>query len=52
LGKLRRRRWAGYIALMAETLNANKILFGNPEWRNLIGRQRHRWENYNRMGFK
>jgi hypothetical protein len=42
--KLRRMRWAGYVALMRGTRNTYKILVGKPESKRPPGRPRHRWK--------
>jgi hypothetical protein len=41
--KSRRMRWAGHVARMGETMNAFRILVGEPEGRRPLGRPRRRW---------
>ena len=41
--KLRRMRWAGYVARMGEERWAYRILVGKPEEKRPLGRPRHRW---------
>jgi hypothetical protein len=39
----RRMRWAGHVARMGETRNADRILVGKPEGKRPLGRPRRRW---------
>jgi hypothetical protein len=39
--KLRRMRWAGYVAHLGEKRGAYRILVGRPEGRRPLGRPRH-----------
>jgi hypothetical protein len=41
--KLRRMRWAGYVARMGEKRNAYRILVRMPERKRPLGRPRRRW---------
>jgi hypothetical protein len=41
--KSRRMRWAGHVARMGETRNANRILVGKPEGKKPLGSPRRRW---------
>ena len=41
--KLRRIRWAGHVARMAERRVVYSFLVGKPEGRRPLGRPRHRW---------
>jgi hypothetical protein len=41
----RRITWAGHVELMGYMRNAYKILVGSPEWKQPLGRPRHKWEN-------
>jgi hypothetical protein len=41
--KTSRMRWAGYVALMGEPMNAHRILVGKPEGKRSLGRRRRRW---------
>jgi hypothetical protein len=41
--KLRRMRWAGYVARREEKRNAYRMLVGKPEGKRPLGRPRHRW---------
>jgi hypothetical protein len=41
--KLRRMRWAGYIACMGEERGMYRVLLGKPEGDRPLGRPRHRW---------
>jgi hypothetical protein len=43
--KLRRMRWAGYVARMGEGRGAYRILVGRPEGSRPLGRPRRRWED-------
>jgi len=43
--KLRRMRWAGYVARMGEGTGINRVLVGKPEGKRPLGRPRHRWED-------
>jgi hypothetical protein len=39
----RRIRWAGHVARMGATMNAYRILAGEPEGKRPLGRPRCRW---------
>jgi hypothetical protein len=39
--KLRRMRWAGYVARMGEKRKAYRLLVGKPEGKRLLRRPRH-----------
>jgi len=41
--KLRRMRWAGYVARMGEERGVYGVLVGKPEGRRPLGRPRRRW---------
>ena len=43
--KLRRLRWAGYVARMEQFRNAYRVLVGKPESKRPLGRLRRRWED-------
>jgi hypothetical protein len=47
--KLRRMRWAGYVARMGERRGVYRILVGTPEGKRPLGRLRPRRENNIRM---
>jgi hypothetical protein len=42
--KLRRMRWTGHVARMAEERGVHRVLVGKPEGKRPLGRPRHRWE--------
>jgi hypothetical protein len=41
--KLRRMKWTGHAAVIAEMRNAYKIVVRKPESKRPLGRPRHRW---------
>jgi hypothetical protein len=41
--KSRRMRWGGHVARMEETMNAYRILVGEPEGKRPLGKPRRRW---------
>jgi hypothetical protein len=41
--KLMRMRWAGHVARMGETRNANRISVGKADGKRPLGRARRRW---------
>ena len=43
--KLRRLRWAGYVARMEQFRNVYRVLVGKPESKRPLGRPRRRWED-------
>jgi hypothetical protein len=43
--KLRRMRWVGHVARMAEGRGVYRVLVGRPEGKRPLGRPRRRWEN-------
>ncbi|KAJ4435051.1 hypothetical protein ANN_23625 [Periplaneta americana] len=45
-------RWAGHVALMGESRNAYRVLFGRPERRRTLGRLRRRWEDNIKMDLR
>jgi hypothetical protein len=45
----RRMRWVGHVARMREQKNAYKILVGEPEGKNPLGRPRHKCVDNIRM---
>jgi hypothetical protein len=47
--KPRRMRWAGHVAHMVETRNADNILIGKSECKRPVGRPTHRLEDIIRM---
>jgi hypothetical protein len=47
--KVRRMRWAGYVARMGEKRKAYRLLVGKPEGRRPLGRPRRRWLDNIRM---
>jgi hypothetical protein len=47
--KLRRMRWAEYVARIGEKRNAYRLLVGKPEGRILLGRPGHRWVDNTKM---
>jgi len=47
--KWRRMRWLGYIACVAEMINAFKILVGKHEGKRLLGRPRCEWKDSIKM---
>ena len=47
--KLRRMRWAGYMARMGEERGAYTIMVGNPEGKRPLGRPKRRWVDNIRM---
>jgi len=50
--KLRRMRWAGYVAGMRERRGVYRVLVGKPAGKRPFGRPRHRWEDNIKMGLK
>jgi hypothetical protein len=50
--KLRRMRWAGYLAQMGARRNPYRILVGKPEGRRPLGRPRHRWVDNIKMDLR
>jgi hypothetical protein len=49
--KVRRMRWAGHVARMAEKRNAYRLLVGKPEGRRPLGRPRRRWMHLGEVGW-
>jgi hypothetical protein len=47
--KLRRMRWAGYVARMGEERGVYRVLLGKPEGKRPMGRPRRRWVDNIRM---
>jgi hypothetical protein len=47
--KLRRIRWAGYVARMGEEREVHRVLVGKPEEKRPMGRPRRRWEDNIKM---
>ena len=45
LMKLRRKRWAGHVAIMGERRGVYRVLVGKPEGKRPLGRPRLRWED-------
>jgi hypothetical protein len=43
--KLRRTRWAAYVACMGVKKNAHRVSMGKLEGRRPLGRPRRRWED-------
>ena len=43
--KSRRLKWAGHVARMEQSRNANRVLVGKPVGKRPLGRPRRRWEN-------
>ena len=41
----RRLRWAGYVARMEQSRNAQRVLVGKPERKKPFRRPRRRWED-------
>jgi hypothetical protein len=41
--KLRRMRWAGYVAHIGQRRGAYRVLVGKPEGKRPLGRPRRRW---------
>ncbi|KAJ4444093.1 hypothetical protein ANN_05882 [Periplaneta americana] len=50
--KSRRLRWAGHVARMGESRNANRVLVGRPEGKIPLGRPRRRWEDNIKMDLR
>jgi len=50
--KSKRMRWARHVARMGAMKSACNVLMGKPEWKNLFGRPRRRWEDNMRMDLK
>jgi hypothetical protein len=50
--KSRRMRWAGHVAGMGATRNANRILVGKPERKRPLGRPRRRWVHNIKMNLR
>jgi hypothetical protein len=47
--KLRRMRWAGYVACMRDRRGVYRVLVGKPEGKRPLGRPRHSWDDYIRI---
>jgi hypothetical protein len=47
--KLRKRRWAGHVAIMGDKRGVYRVLVGKPEGKRPFGRSRYRWEDKNNM---
>jgi len=47
--KLRRMRWAGYVAHMGEGRGVHRVLEGKPKGKRPLGRPRRRWEDNIKM---
>ena len=43
--KSRRLRWAGHVACMEQSRNAQGVLMGRVQGKRYLGRPRRRWEN-------
>jgi hypothetical protein len=43
--KLRRLRWAGYVARVGEGRGVYRVFVGKPEGKRPLGRPRRRWED-------
>jgi len=50
--KLRRMRWAGYVARMGEGRGVNRGLVWKPEGKRPLGRPRRRWEDNIKMDLR
>ena len=50
--KSRRLRWAGHVARMDKSRNADRVLVGKPEGKRLLGRPRRRWEDNIKMDLR
>ena len=50
--KLRKMRWAGYVARIGERRAVYRVLVGKPEGRRPMGRHRRRWEDNIRMDLR
>jgi hypothetical protein len=50
--KSRKMRWAGCVVQWGEKRNADRILGGRPEGKRLLGRQRCRWVDNNKMDLR
>ena len=44
--------WAGHVARMEQTRDANRVLVGKPEGKIPLGRPRGRWEDNIKMDFR
>ena len=44
-----RLRWAGHVARMEQSKNADRVLMGKPEGKTPLGRPRRRWEDNIKM---
>jgi len=47
--KLRRMRWAGYVASMGERRGIYRVLVGKHEGKRTLGRPKRRWEDNIKM---
>jgi hypothetical protein len=47
--KLRRKRWAGHVALMGEERGLHRVLVGKPEGKRPFGRSRCTWKDNIKM---
>ena len=50
--KSRRKRWAGHVARMEQSINAYRVLVGKPEGKRPLGRPRRRWEENIKMDLR
>jgi hypothetical protein len=50
--KSRRMRWAVHVACMGARRCIYRVLLGKPEGKRPLGRLRHRWEDYIKMGLQ
>jgi hypothetical protein len=50
--KLRRMRWAGYVARMGEERGVHRVLVGKPEGKRPLGRPRRGWEDNIKMDLR
>ena len=50
--KLRRLRWAGYVAHMQQSRNAYRVLMEKREGKRPLGRPRCRWEDNIKMDLR
>ena len=50
--KSRRLQWAGHVARMEQSRNANSVLVGKPKSKRPLRRPRHRWDDNIKMDLR
>jgi len=47
VSKLRKMKWVGYVACMAERMGAYRVLVGKPEGKRPLGNRMGAWSGFN-----